>query len=148
MTHTYTHIHTQARKGFWANRHTSFVRTTQQQRIKQVVDTRFGCEMGAGRHGRAVGLLMTVSGGIQLFISLPLMLLCTASLFVSQPLCITLHFHIYYKNTAVIWGFHHRCGGGLKVAEGERKGIDCDNPQNCSFAIHAHKGLLKGSGSI
>lgn len=61
---------------------------------------------------------------------------------------LSLHFHIYCRNTAEIWGLHHRCSGGLRMAEGERKLREAARTQNRSFAIHAHKALLKGSGGV
>lgn len=87
-----------------------------------------------------------VKEGIHLYISLALMLLRTSSVFVSQSptlsMYLSLRIHIYCRNTVEVWGLHHRCSRGLRMAEWERKGMDCQNPK--PLICHAYpQGPLK-----
>lgn len=74
-----------------------------------------------------------VKEGIHLYISPALMLLRTSSVFVSHSptlsMYLSLCIHIYCRNTVEVWGLHHRCSRALRMAEWERKGMDCQNPK-------------------
>ncbi len=149
LPYSMTHTHT----GFQA--HTLILlqgyRTEVYKLCMQInTHTRFGCspvqrEMGTGSCERALGLSSTVgkrrhsalhlSRALMLLHTLTPLLLPSLSPFFSLALILclsiylSLHFHIYCRNTAEIWGLHHRWSRGLRMAEGERKGIDCENPK-------------------
>lgn len=109
--------------------------------------TRFGCRpvqrgMGTGSCERALGLSSAVGKRRHSALHLsrshapPHSHTASPSLFVSVflprshtlSIYLSLHFHIYCRNTAEIWGLHHRWSGGLRMADGERKGRRCENP--------------------
>jgi len=65
--------------------------------------------------------------------SAALLLLCALALLSSSssaPSPFICSFHIYCRNTTVMWGLHQRWIGGFRMAEGVRKGINCESSKS------------------
>lgn len=117
--------------GFQAKMHTRDVYRLCSSINTHVLDVR--SEMGTGSCERALGLSSTVGKRRHWALWLsgshapPHSHTAAPFPFVYPALPMTLHRHIYCRNTAETWCLRHTCSGGLRVAEGERKGRYFDN---------------------